>query len=161
LTATFLYARKVVSEADDYQPHSIAPEQGYRGLIDGALGYFKGPAKASVDAVHFILKELVRKSLDETQKLKRRISPQKHMFTTLSEDGYLTVQLQLHFQIVPSPRSLAATTGGGSPQLFNDKSLNKQRGNFYKSKETIDHQYNFFQKMWELSNVYSFPRVLY
>lgn len=63
--------RKVVSEADGYQPHLIAPEQGYRRLIDGSLGYFKGPAEASVDAVHFILKELVRKSLNETQELKR------------------------------------------------------------------------------------------
>eukprot|EP00268_Persea_americana_P038808 TRINITY_DN3844_c0_g1_i9.p1 TRINITY_DN3844_c0_g1~~TRINITY_DN3844_c0_g1_i9.p1 ORF type:complete len:614 (-),score=135.94 TRINITY_DN3844_c0_g1_i9:341-2182(-) len=63
--------RKVVSEADGYQPHLIAPEQGYRRLIDGALNYFKGPAEASVDAVHFVLKELVRKSIGETQELKR------------------------------------------------------------------------------------------
>ncbi|CAK7356216.1 unnamed protein product [Dovyalis caffra] len=108
--------RKVVSEADGYQPHLIAPEQGYRRLIDGALNYFRGPAEASVDAkelplvpmngfgeelvfflskhgvhpkleidliqswnphyvlligvilqVHFILKELVRRSIGETQ----------------------------------------------------------------------------------------------
>lgn len=63
--------KKVVSEADGYQPHLIAPEQGYRRLIDGALGYFKGPAEASVDAVHFVLKELVRKSIGETQELRR------------------------------------------------------------------------------------------
>lgn len=63
--------KKVVSEADGYQPHLIAPEQGYRRLIEGALNYFKGPAEASVDAVHFVLKELVRKSLAETQELKR------------------------------------------------------------------------------------------
>ena len=43
--------RKVISEADGYQPHLIAPEQGYRRLIDGALNYFRGPADASVDAV--------------------------------------------------------------------------------------------------------------
>lgn len=43
--------RKVVSEADGYQPHLIAPEQGYRRLIDGALNYFRGPAEASADAV--------------------------------------------------------------------------------------------------------------
>lgn len=63
--------RKVVSEADGYQPHLIAPEQGYRRLIDGALNYFRGPAEASVDAVHFILKEIVRRSIGETQELKR------------------------------------------------------------------------------------------
>ncbi|KAL6566318.1 Phragmoplastin drp1c [Orobanche gracilis] len=59
--------RKVISEADGYQPHLIAPEQGYRRLIDGSLGYFKGPAEASVDAVHFVLKELVRKAIAETE----------------------------------------------------------------------------------------------
>ncbi|KNA24070.1 hypothetical protein SOVF_018260 [Spinacia oleracea] len=63
--------KKVVSEADGYQPHLIAPEQGYRRLIDGGLNYFRGPAEASVDAVHFVLKELVRKSIAETQELKR------------------------------------------------------------------------------------------
>ncbi|KAG6628461.1 phragmoplastin DRP1E [Carya illinoinensis] len=63
--------KKVVSEADGYQPHLIAPEQGYRRLIEGALNYFRGPSEASVDAVHFVLKELVRKSLGETQELKR------------------------------------------------------------------------------------------
>ncbi|KAK9115115.1 hypothetical protein Syun_021912 [Stephania yunnanensis] len=59
--------RKVVSEADGYQPHLVAPEQGYRRLIEGSLSYFKGPAEATVDAVHFVLKELVRKSVAETQ----------------------------------------------------------------------------------------------
>ncbi|MBA0874691.1 hypothetical protein Goshw_020829 [Gossypium schwendimanii] len=63
--------RRIVSEADGYQPHLIAPEQGYRRLIEGALNYFRGPAEASVDAVHFVLKELVRKSIGETQELKR------------------------------------------------------------------------------------------
>ncbi|XP_059301728.1 phragmoplastin DRP1E-like isoform X2 [Lycium ferocissimum] len=63
--------RKIVSEADGYQPHLIAPEQGYRRLIEGALNYFIGPAEASVDAVHFVLKELVRKSIGECQELKR------------------------------------------------------------------------------------------
>lgn len=63
--------KKVVSEADGYQPHLIAPEQGYRRLIEGALNYFKGPAEASVDAVNFVLKELVRKSIAETKELKR------------------------------------------------------------------------------------------
>ncbi|XP_061359077.1 phragmoplastin DRP1E-like isoform X2 [Gastrolobium bilobum] len=57
--------RKVISEADGYQPHLIAPEQGYRRLLESSLNFFKGPAEASVDA------ELVRKSIAETQELKR------------------------------------------------------------------------------------------
>ncbi|XP_077235216.1 phragmoplastin DRP1E-like [Tasmannia lanceolata] len=63
--------KKVVSEADGYQPHLIAPEQGYRRLIESSLNYFRGPAEASVDAVHFVLKDLVRKSIGETQELRR------------------------------------------------------------------------------------------
>ncbi|GAA0153125.1 membrane traffic protein [Lithospermum erythrorhizon] len=63
--------KKMVSEADGYQPHLIAPEQGYRRLIEGSLNYFRGPAESSVDAVHFVLMELVRKSLGECQELKR------------------------------------------------------------------------------------------
>ncbi|KAI7748420.1 hypothetical protein M8C21_007577 [Ambrosia artemisiifolia] len=63
--------KKIVSEADGYQPHLIAPEQGYRRLIEGSLNYFRGPAEASVDAVHFVLKELVRKSIGETEELRR------------------------------------------------------------------------------------------
>ncbi|KAK4778312.1 hypothetical protein SAY87_018499 [Trapa incisa] len=70
--------QKVVSEADGYQPHLIAPEQGYRRLIDSSISYFRGPAEASVDAVHFVLKELVRKSISETEELRR--------FPTLSAD---------------------------------------------------------------------------
>ena len=43
--------RKIVSEADGYQPHLIAPEQGYRRLIESSLLLFRGPAEAVVDAV--------------------------------------------------------------------------------------------------------------
>ncbi|TQD94857.1 hypothetical protein C1H46_019557 [Malus baccata] len=77
--------RKVVSEADGYQPHLIAPEQGYRRLIEGSLRYFRGPAEASVDAVHFVLKELVRKSLAETQELKRFPSLQAEIAAACNE----------------------------------------------------------------------------
>ncbi|XP_023900849.1 phragmoplastin DRP1E [Quercus suber] len=77
--------RKVISEADGYQPHLIAPEQGYRRLIDGALNYFRGPADASVDAVHFILKELVRRSIAETQELKRFPTLQAEIAAAASE----------------------------------------------------------------------------
>lgn len=43
--------RKLITEADGYQPHLIAPEQGYRRLIESTLVTIKGPAEASVDAV--------------------------------------------------------------------------------------------------------------
>lgn len=43
--------RKLITEADGYQPHLIAPEQGYRRLIESSLVCIKGPAETVVDAV--------------------------------------------------------------------------------------------------------------
>ncbi|KAL1826933.1 hypothetical protein DCAR_0206041 [Daucus carota subsp. sativus] len=63
--------RKLITEADGYQPHLIAPEQGYRRLIESTLVTIKGPAEAAVDAVHAILKDLVHKSINETMELKQ------------------------------------------------------------------------------------------
>ncbi|WJX85971.1 Phragmoplastin drp1e [Trifolium repens] len=77
--------KRVVSEADGYQPHLIAPEQGYRRLIEGTLSFFRGPAEASVDAVHFVLKELVRKSIGETEELRRFPTFQAELATASNE----------------------------------------------------------------------------
>ncbi|XP_078164005.1 dynamin-related protein 5A [Carex rostrata] len=63
--------RKLITEADGYQPHLIAPEQGYRRLIESCLVNIRGPAEAAVDAVHGILKELVHKAINETAELKQ------------------------------------------------------------------------------------------
>ncbi|KAG2617636.1 hypothetical protein PVAP13_3NG182618 [Panicum virgatum] len=63
--------RKLITEADGYQPHLIAPEQGYRRLIESCLVSIRGPAEAAVDAVHAILKDLVRKAISETHELKQ------------------------------------------------------------------------------------------
>ena len=45
--------RKLITEADGYQPHLIAPEQGYRRLIESSIVSIRGPAEAAVDAVCF------------------------------------------------------------------------------------------------------------
>ncbi|TKY64086.1 Dynamin-related protein 1B [Spatholobus suberectus] len=63
--------RKLITEADGYQPHLIAPEQGYRRLIESCLVLIRGPAEAAVDAVHGILKDLIHKSMSETMELKQ------------------------------------------------------------------------------------------
>lgn len=49
--------RKLITEADGYQPHLIAPEQGYRRLIEASLVCIRGPAEAAVDAVCIHIKE--------------------------------------------------------------------------------------------------------
>ncbi|KAI3886831.1 hypothetical protein MKW98_017183 [Papaver atlanticum] len=63
--------RKLITEADGYQPHLIAPEQGYRRLIESSLITIRGPAEAAVDAVHGLLKDLVHKAVGETVELKQ------------------------------------------------------------------------------------------
>ncbi|CAN6327340.1 unnamed protein product [Urochloa humidicola] len=63
--------KKLITEADGYQPHLIAPEQGYRRLIESCIVSIRGPAEAAVDAVHAILKDLVRKAINETHELKQ------------------------------------------------------------------------------------------
>ncbi|CAL0318052.1 unnamed protein product [Lupinus luteus] len=63
--------RKLITEADGYQPHLIAPEQGYRRLIESCLVSIRGPAEAAVDTVHGILKDLIQKSMNETVELKQ------------------------------------------------------------------------------------------
>lgn len=40
-----------MEEADGYQPHLIAPEMGYRRLLQECLILFKGPAEVAVDEV--------------------------------------------------------------------------------------------------------------
>ncbi|MBA0846612.1 hypothetical protein Goshw_004573 [Gossypium schwendimanii] len=63
--------RKLITEADGYQPHLIAPEQGYRRLIESSLVTIRGPAEAAVDGVHAILKGIVQKAIAETTELKQ------------------------------------------------------------------------------------------
>ncbi|GJU44936.1 dynamin-related protein 1E-like protein [Tanacetum coccineum] len=77
--------KKIVSEADGYQPHLIAPEQGYRRLIDRSLNYFRGPAEASVDEVHRVLKALVIESIGETEELGRFPTLQAALAAAASE----------------------------------------------------------------------------
>ena len=43
--------RKRITEVDGYQPHLIAPQQGYRQLIESSLSTIRGPSKVTVDAV--------------------------------------------------------------------------------------------------------------
>lgn len=55
--------RRVVEEADGYQPHLIAPEMGYRRLLQECLALFAAPADAAVDDVHAILRQIVASTL--------------------------------------------------------------------------------------------------
>ncbi len=45
------YVKRVIEEADGIQPHLVAPEAGYRRLLEEALGYLKDPCDKSVEEV--------------------------------------------------------------------------------------------------------------
>ncbi|XP_076922993.1 dynamin-related protein 5A-like [Bidens hawaiensis] len=77
--------KKLITQADGYQPHLIAPEQGYRHIIESSLVTIKGPAEASVNAVDIILKELVRKAMSETMELKQYPSLRKEVEQAANE----------------------------------------------------------------------------
>lgn len=127
--------KKVVSEADGYQPHLMAPEQGYRRLIEKGINYFRGPAEATVDAVHVVLKDLVRKSIGETEQLRRFPTLQAAIATAANEalerfreDGrstalrlvdmeaaYVTVEFFRKLPQDPPPANAPASKAGGKP----------------------------------------------
>ncbi len=60
---TIRNVRNTINEADGYQPHIIAPEAGYRRLIEDGLSLLRDPAAKAVDLVHTILKSIVTQAL--------------------------------------------------------------------------------------------------
>ncbi|CAH8269382.1 unnamed protein product [Arabidopsis lyrata] len=84
--------RKLITEAERYQLHLIAPEQGYRRLIESCLVSIRGPAEAAVDAVHSICKDLIHKSMGETSvriSLLKVINPTTTTTTLMSCEPWL------------------------------------------------------------------------
>ena len=62
---------RIVLESDGYQPHLIAPEQGYRKLIEQGLELAKAPALAAVEEVHVILRAIIENAIRESPALGR------------------------------------------------------------------------------------------
>ncbi|CAK9252309.1 unnamed protein product, partial [Sphagnum jensenii] len=134
--------RKIVSEADGYQPHLIAPEQGYRRLIESSLILFRGPAEAVVDATHFILRDLARRSVGECTELKRFPTLQSELSqaaiealermrddsrkTSLRlvdmESSYLTVDF---FRKLPQEVEKGGNPGGSTMDRYTDGHLRR------------------------------------
>ncbi|CAN8318469.1 unnamed protein product [Cochlearia groenlandica] len=133
--------KRIVSESDGYQPHLIAPELGYRRLIEGSLNHFRGPAEASVNAVHSVLKELVRKSVAETEELKRFPSLQIELLAAANssldkfreesmksvirlvdmESSYLTVEFFRKLHVMESREIQPAPLSSPSPTTTTDQ----------------------------------------
>jgi dynamin GTPase len=63
--------KRIVLEADGYQPYLISPEKGLRALIKGVLELAKEPARMCVDEVHRVLIDIVSTAASATPGLGR------------------------------------------------------------------------------------------
>ncbi|KAI3496438.1 hypothetical protein L1887_38801 [Cichorium endivia] len=63
--------KRIVIEADGYQPYLISPEKGLRSLIKGVLELAKEPSRLCVDEVHRVLANIVSASANATPGLGR------------------------------------------------------------------------------------------
>ncbi|ONK70239.1 uncharacterized protein A4U43_C05F31690 [Asparagus officinalis] len=63
--------KRIVLEADGYQPYLISPEKGLRSLIKGVLELAKEPSRLCVDEVHRVLLEIVSAAANATPGLGR------------------------------------------------------------------------------------------
>lgn len=63
--------KRIVLEADGYQPYLISPEKGLRALIKGVLELAKEPARLCVDEVHRVLIDIVSTAASSTPGLGR------------------------------------------------------------------------------------------
>jgi dynamin 1-like protein len=67
------YVKRVIEEADGIQPHLVAPEAGYRRLLEEALGFLREPSEKSVAEVYVLLRRMVDNiaNADDLRALKR------------------------------------------------------------------------------------------
>ncbi|KAL9298438.1 hypothetical protein ACSQ67_024334 [Phaseolus vulgaris] len=63
--------KRIVLEADGYQPYLISPEKGLRSLIKGVLELAKEPSRLCVDEVHRVLMDIVSSAANATPGLGR------------------------------------------------------------------------------------------
>ncbi|KAJ8529728.1 hypothetical protein K7X08_036563 [Anisodus acutangulus] len=84
--------KRVVLEADGYQPYLISPEKGLRSLIKGVLKLAKEPSTLCVEEVHQVLVDIVAKAANSTPGL-GKFPPFKQeviAIATTALDGFRT-----------------------------------------------------------------------
>ncbi|XP_073010377.1 dynamin-2A-like [Typha latifolia] len=82
--------KRIVLEADGYQPYLISPEKGLRSLIKGVLELAKEPSRLCVDEVHRVLIDIVSASANATPGLGRYPSFKREVIAIASSalDGF-------------------------------------------------------------------------
>ncbi|XP_054816498.1 dynamin-2B-like isoform X1 [Prosopis cineraria] len=82
--------KRIVLEADGYQPYLISPEKGLRSLIKGVLELAKEPSRLCVDEVHRVLMDIVSAAASATPGLGRYPSFKREVvaIATAALDGF-------------------------------------------------------------------------
>lgn len=77
------YVKRVIEEADGIQPHLIAPEAGYRRLLEEALGFLREPSEKSVEEVYVLLRRMVDNiaNSEDLRQLKRYPTLKRELVT--------------------------------------------------------------------------------
>ena len=91
--------KRIVEEADGYQPHLIAPEMGYRRLLQECLVLFKGPADTAVGEVHHVLRSIVASTInsDDCKNLQQYTGLKREIVAAASASlGTQLCQIGLH-----------------------------------------------------------------
>ncbi|KAK6915864.1 Dynamin GTPase effector [Dillenia turbinata] len=82
--------KRIVLEADGYQPYLISPEKGLRSLIKGVLELAKEPSRLCVEEVHRVLVDIVSAAANGTPGLGRYPPFKREVITvaTTALDGF-------------------------------------------------------------------------
>ncbi|XP_065870561.1 dynamin-2A isoform X2 [Euphorbia lathyris] len=98
--------KRVVLEADGYQPYLISPEKGLRSLIKGVLELAKEPACLCVDEVHRVLVDIVSSAANGTPGLGRYVPFKREIVTiaTAALDGFKTEAKKMVVALVDMER---------------------------------------------------------
>lgn len=98
--------KRVVLEADGYQPYLISPEKGLRSLIKGVLELAKEPSTLCVEEVHRVLVDIVSKAANSTPGL-GKYPPFKQeviAIATTALDGFRTESKNMVIALVDMER---------------------------------------------------------
>ncbi|XP_055816404.1 dynamin-2A [Solanum dulcamara] len=98
--------KRVVLEADGYQPYLISPEKGLRSLIKGVLELAKEPSTLCVEEVHRVLVDIVSKAANSTPGL-GKYPPFKQeviAIATTALDGFRTEAKNMVISLVDMER---------------------------------------------------------
>ncbi|XP_047315725.1 dynamin-2A-like [Impatiens glandulifera] len=99
--------KRIVLEADGYQPYLISPEKGLRSLIKGVLELAKEPSRLCVDEVHRVLVDIVSAAANGTPGL-GRYPPFKREVVAIASaalDGFKTEAKNMVVALVDMERA--------------------------------------------------------